>query len=346
MKSLKNQKRKRKAVIYTRVSTDEQKEKGFSLQDQYAKLVNYCERNDIEILEHFQDEHSAKNFNRPEFKRFLDIVKQKIIKPDLFLCVRPDRFSRNLENTLKMLSEFRKLNIEFKTLENHTDLDTPENYLPFIINNVLPQIENERRGLNTKRGMRQAMREGRTMGRPPIGYLNDKVNKTIIKDPVNAPLIQKGFELIAQGVLPIEEVRRKLIELGLKRCCKQNFLNLVRNPYYYGLIIIPAWKDEPEEHIIGKHEPLINKELFEEVQAVISGRRKSTTPVLLTRREELPLAGILYCEICGRKLTGSASRSQNGSRHFYYHCQNGCKATRFRADVANFIFEQQFLESF
>lgn len=51
-------------------------------------------------------------------------------------------------------------------------------------------------------------------------------------------------------------------------------------------------------------------------------------------REELPLRGLLYCSRCNNKITGSASRSKTGARHFYYHC-NHCKQERFRAETAN-----------
>ena len=302
-----------------------------------------CERNNVEILKCYQDDHSAKDFNRPGFNEFLKDIGSRNIKPDMFLCVRPDRFSRNLQNTLGMLTKFKSIGIEFKTLENHTDLDSPESMLPFLIYNLMPQIDNERRGLNTKNGMRQAQREGRTMGRPPLGYLNEKITKTIVFDPINAPLVKKGFEELSKGIYTIEEVRKKLIKEGLRNCCKQSFLNHVRNPYYYGVITLSGWKDEPEEEVLGQHEPLISKELFDEVQDVILGRRKKT-PVKLTRKEELPLRGHLYCDKCGGKLTGSRSTSRNGSRHFYYHCQNGCKE-RFRADMANDIFEN-YLDTF
>ena len=330
--------RKRTAVIYTRVSTDEQKENGFSLQDQLSKLQSDCKKNDVEILNHYQDDHSAKDFNRPEFNKFLKDVETKKIKPDMFICVRPDRFSRNLTNTMTMLTKFKSLGIEFRTLENHTNLDSPESLLPFMIYNLMPQIDNERRGLNTKQGMRQAKLEGRTMGRPPLGYLNEKFSKTVVFDPLNALLIKQGFEELAKGIYPIEEVRRQLIKLGMKKCCSQSFLNHVRNPYYCGVIKIPAYKEEPEFEVIGQHPPLISKELFYKVQGVLFGNRKKST-IVSTRKNELPLRGHLICNDCGGKLTGSQSTSRNGSKHFYYHCQKGCRV-RFRADLANITFEQ------
>ena len=60
-----------KTVIYTRVSTDEQRRQGFSLQEQERSLRSFAERMGMEIIGHYQDDYSAKDFNRPQFKKFL-----------------------------------------------------------------------------------------------------------------------------------------------------------------------------------------------------------------------------------------------------------------------------------
>ncbi len=63
-------------IIYTRVSTDEQAEKGFSLRHQKEQLENYCNQNGYHIMAHFQDDYSAKNFSaRPEFQKLLRFAK-------------------------------------------------------------------------------------------------------------------------------------------------------------------------------------------------------------------------------------------------------------------------------
>jgi len=107
----------RKAIIYTRVSTDEQKENGFSLREQEQSLRKFCKKEGIEVAKHYQDDHSAKNFNRPSFQTMLDDLKQKKVKADLFICVRWDRFSRNVEESLKMKKTFKSLGLELKFLE-------------------------------------------------------------------------------------------------------------------------------------------------------------------------------------------------------------------------------------
>ena len=53
-----------KAIIYSRVSTTEQKEQGFSLQDQEIRLKRHCEQNGDEVVAHYQDDASAKDLCR------------------------------------------------------------------------------------------------------------------------------------------------------------------------------------------------------------------------------------------------------------------------------------------
>jgi DNA invertase Pin-like site-specific DNA recombinase len=59
-------------ILYVRVSTDEQAGRGYSLRDQEQKLINYCQTNNLNILEIFREDYSAKTFHRPEFKKLLD----------------------------------------------------------------------------------------------------------------------------------------------------------------------------------------------------------------------------------------------------------------------------------
>ncbi|MFC6098355.1 recombinase family protein [Flavobacterium qiangtangense] len=334
-----------KVLMYKRVSTEEQKENGYSLQEQEARIIKHCEKFEWKIIASYEDDHSAKTFLRPQWRLLLEEIKSKRIRPDIIVVTKIDRFSRDAFETHDMINILAKYNIRvFSISENQFyDFKDPKTFFQQYFSAGMAQFENLVRADNTKRGMRQASKEGRTMGKAPVGYLNDKINKSIIIDPIHGPLVVKGFEILSHGLLSIEEVRKNLIKEGLKRCCKQTFLNLVRNRYYYGLIIVPAWDDEPKQEVLGQHSPLISKELFDKVQMVHFGKRKKSTAVL-TRKEELPLRGHLYCDRCGGKLTGSPSTSRNGTQHFYYHCQKGCKE-RFRADLANNSFEN-YLDSF
>ena len=109
-------------IIYTRVSTEDQKENGFSLQDQERRLRAYCEREEKTIIAHYQDNYSGKNFNRPQFQMMLTAIKNKNLNASQFFCVRMDRFSRDVSHTLDMIQTLKTLKVDVRFLENDYDL--------------------------------------------------------------------------------------------------------------------------------------------------------------------------------------------------------------------------------
>ena len=84
------------AYLYVRVSTDEQKRKGYSLPEQEDRLLKYCEFNNIKVKGIYREDFSAKNFNRPEWKELITILKRSSGREaNNILFVKWDRFSRN-----------------------------------------------------------------------------------------------------------------------------------------------------------------------------------------------------------------------------------------------------------
>lgn len=331
-----------KAVIYTRVSTEEQKNLGFSLADQYSRLLNHCKHKGYDVIKHYEEDHSAKSFNRPEFQAFLEDLKSKRITPDVFVCIRMDRFSRNARETFDMFDFFASKGIRIEFVEGDLNMDSPENMLPFFVSVVMPEIENRRRGLNTKRGMRQALKEGRWTGKAPFGYLNDKINKLVIVDKKNAHFVQESFDLYSKGIYSANEVRKNMSDKGFK-LSKQNFFDMLSNPFYIGKIRIKAWDNEPEQLVNGIHDPLISEDVFYCCGQLLRGKRKPYQGK--TNSNELPLKGFLICQHCGKPMTGSASKG-NGGLYHYYHCQRkyGCKNS-YKALEANNEFVK-YLASF
>ena len=320
-------------IIYTRVSTDEQAEKGYSLRDQKAKLENYCTDKGFVIIKHFQDEHSAKTFERPEYQKMLEFIRANKGFVDKILVQKWDRFSRNLSGALNMITLLRSLKIEVEAIEQPLDNDIPENLIMQAIYLATPQVENARRSLNTTNGMRKALKEGRWVSTAPIGYKNarDTFNKPILVKSDVAELIKKSFERFATGTYQIDVLRRQMNKEGLN-ISKNRFWVLLRDPIYCGKIKVKAYRSEPEEIVTALHEPIISEELFFEVQNVLNGKKKITAKYSKTR-EELPLRGYLVCSCCGKNLTGSSSLG-NGGKYFYYHCQKGCKE-RYLNDIAH-----------
>lgn len=77
------------AYLYVRVSTDEQKRKGYSLPEQEDRLLRHCEQNQIAVRGIFREDFSAKDFNRPEWKKIINALKKnRKSPPDSILFIK------------------------------------------------------------------------------------------------------------------------------------------------------------------------------------------------------------------------------------------------------------------
>ncbi len=326
----------RQALLYTRVSTDEQADRGYSLRDQEACLRQYCQRESIEVVGHYQDDASAKTFERPAWREMMAFIKANRNAVDMLLVGKWDRFSRDATGALGMIRTLEALGVRVQAAEQPVDLLVPEQMLMLAIYVAAPDVENRRRSLATKAGMRRAMREGRWTTKPPTGYTAQRGadgKARLVLGPL-APLVREAFEWAAYSQESLSEIQRRLREKGLL-VSRPALPRLLRNVAYLGKILIPAWQGpsgyEPEELIEGLHEALVEDVVFFKAQERFSPARKGRRH---EHRAELPLRGHLRCRLCDGMMTGSGSRSHTGRRYWYYQCQRGCRE-RFRAERAH-----------
>jgi len=80
------------AYLYVRVSTDEQKRMGYSLAEQEDRLIQHCEVNNIKVRGIFREDFSAKDFNRPEWKKLINTIKRSKHR-------QPENITRKNSNT-------------------------------------------------------------------------------------------------------------------------------------------------------------------------------------------------------------------------------------------------------
>ena len=282
------------------------------------------------------EDHSAKTFNRPQWTKLLIDLRKHRGQSDLILFTKWDRFSRNAGDAYQMIGTLRKLGIEPQGVEQPLDLSIPENKMMLAFYLAAPEVENDRRALNTFHGMRRAKKEGRYMGTAPLGYINrvtEAGKKYIAPREDEAAILKWAFQELATGRFNTEQIWKLAKEKGLSRGSKHNFWIAVRNPLYCGKIVIPKFKDEESSLVPGQHEPLISESLFYDVQDVLNGRKKiQRTKVIVD--DMLPLRGFLICPKCGRMLTGSASKGCKKNYYHYYHCSSSC-GVRYNASKVN-----------
>ncbi|MBE9488988.1 MAG: recombinase family protein, partial [Bacteroidetes bacterium] len=328
-------------ILYVRVSTDEQANKGFSLRDQEQKLLNYCKLNNFNVLELFREDYSAKTFNRPEFKKLTAYCKKNKKLIDELLFIKWDRFSRNTMESYNVINSFRNLGIVVNAIEQPLDLSIPEQGLMLAVYLSMPEVENHRRSLNVKAGMRRAYKEGRYVASPPKGYNmgRDDSKRPILKPNEDARFIQDAYELLATGIYNQKEVLDKLRKKGFKSS-KSAFARMIRNPIYHGDIHISAYEDEKEMVVKGIHEPLITKSLFNNVQVIIDGKKKQHGVSHKKINDKFPLKDFVLCPKCRNPLLASTSKGRS-NYYSYYHCSKPCK-TRYKSEDVELWF-QSFL---
>lgn len=330
-------------ILYTRVSTDEQAQQGHSLRHQRDVLQRYSDLKGYNVLKMFEDDYSAKSFDRPDWKKMMEYIKANKKIVDAILFTKWDRYSRNLEESYRVMRELTGMGVEVNSIEQPLDLSIPENKLLLAIYLAIPEVENDKNSSRTKDGMRRAKKDGFWVGSAPFGYSNTRTpnNKPTLKLNERASLVNKAFSLIATGIHPMEEVRRQMSKSGM-RFSKQGFINIITNVAYNGRIYIPEYGKDQAEIVKGVHPAIIDDELWETVQNVVSNKRRKQF-VTGKQNAQYPLRGHLICPKCGKNLTGGASKGRY-KKYPYYNCEPSCGFRHPIEDAHNKFL--RFLETF
>lgn len=121
--------------------------------------------------------------------------------------------------------------------------------------------------------------------------------------------MKQAFELCATGLHTKQKVREIVDAAGLRtangnRVSQQTFWDMLHKPVYAGWLVVKGWGERTR----GDFEPLVNQEVFDCVQAVLSGRRISIMPRLRSH-PDFPLRHFVNCGCCGSPLTGSYAKN-------------------------------------
>ena len=109
-------------IGYARVSSDEQADKGYSLDYQKDYIERYCSTKRYNLVRDvYIEDFSAKTFNRPEYKNMKEFALKKSNKVNMILVIRWDRFARELSDALVQIKRFQEQGIEVNSIEQHID---------------------------------------------------------------------------------------------------------------------------------------------------------------------------------------------------------------------------------
>ena len=198
MDNILNFKRKR-AAIYTRVSTVDQAEKGTSLESQLNMCRSMCQMKNYEIVQEFADAGVSGTVpanKRKSFAEFLQEAEKKRFDVLVFYCF--DRLAREIRVFLGIIDELRKYGMKIVSCKENVDTTTDSG--DFMMN-IYASVSNlELRTIRTRLmsgKMQKLMITGYAGGRIPYGYV--AVNKVVTADPDKAQVVKQIFKLADKG---------------------------------------------------------------------------------------------------------------------------------------------------
>jgi len=322
-----------RAVIYVRVSDSRQVD-NTSLESQESICRSWCELHSISVDRVFTEAgESAKTADRTEFQSMFAYLKRMRGSITHVLVYKLDRFSRSLDDTSLYGAQLRRLGIRLQSATEALS-DTPSGRAMQGILAVMNQFDNETRGERSLNGMKSRVSSGRWCWTAPLGYFSGgaKNRASLVPDPERAPLIKKLFELVASRQYTPNDALSEVTALGLKtrlgnRIPPETLGHVLRNQIYCGTVESKKWGISVQ----GDFEPLVNREIFDQVQQILTGKTTKAAP-RPTTRQHFPLRGTVLCTICRRPLTAAFSRGKAGKRYGYYRCFKASGHTNVRIE--------------
>ena len=314
-----------KYCLYARKSTESDERQALSIESQVKEMLQIAERENLEIVDIRREAKSAKDSDkRPVFKELLNDIS--LDKFNAILTWAPDRLSRNAGDlgSLVDLMDAKKL-LSIRTYGQTFSNSPNEKFLLMILCSQA-KLENDNRGINVKRGLRARCEMGLWPTCPPTGYIKEKrvdhKGKCLI-DPERGAVIKQMFEKVAYDKWSGRKIYHWLrfdlnfrTALGKKHLSLGNIYRILENTFYYGDFEYPRGSGNWYK---GKHEPLITKDLFNQVQAQVKNSQ-------LVRKENIEFAftKIMKCGLCGSGVSATEKfkKLKNGeyNRHVYYGC--------------------------
>ncbi len=296
-----------KYYIYARKSTDDEDRQILSIEAQLVELRAFATRENLTVVKEYVEAKTAKKPGRPLFNDLILQIERG--RADGILAWHPDRLARNSVDGGKIIYLVDRGVIKDLKFPTYRFDDNAQGKFMLSIAFGQSKYYIDALSENIRRGIRLKLSKGIWPQWAPLGYLNDRRTRAIIKDEGKAPFIKRIFELYSTGLYSLSEIREKVNALGLKGRRQLPLIisqiqSLLKNPLYYGVF---KFNGEMYE---GTHEPIITKKLFDKCQVVMAGRAKTKKSI-----KQYVLRGFMRCGECGRMITAETQKGHN-----YYHC--------------------------
>ena len=319
-------------AAYVRVSSQEQKLHGLSIDAQKQKLTEYADAHNLKIVEWYMDEGVSATrpiAKRPELQRMVYDARKGRFKRILF--IKLDRFFRSVAEyhaCMKMIEP-----VIWTATEEKYDLSNANGRAFVNMKLTIAELEADTTGERIKIVNDYKVKSGMPLGGTrcmPFCYAVEPVSegsktKHIVKR--NEEVMQ---DLISH-VMVNRSIRGGMSYINNKYGTNLRYLavaNVLRNTMIYG-----TYKGNPNYC-----EPYVSKEMFDELQQIVERNPRTST-------DEYPyiFTGLIKCPKCGGTLSGAVHvNSKNGKQYRYYAYRCHKHRIHKRCDFATVVFENKF----
>lgn len=310
----------KRAIVVTRVSTDEQ---GGSLVGQRDEIHRYAVANGIHVEREFEDKESGRDDERPGLRAAVAYLREPSCKAGTMLVLHTSRLMRDALKFLLLRRRLSELGVRIIATQHNFGDDPVGRLLEQFMAGVaeMESAENARR---TRSGMRSAALRGSCPAAvAPLGYrvAVTEGKRTLVPDEGEATTIRLAFEMYSRrgAVQTATELNARRLQLREAPWTRERVLRVIADTAYVGRFV---WGRNAAEPVVLPVEPIVSSEIFTLVQRerarrdpVRGSARQGASPLLLG-------GGLTRCGHCGAafQLQTSGKKAPDGRRREYMQC--------------------------
>lgn len=355
---------KKKIALYSRVSTSEQSEYGYSVKEQEQVLIKEVVKNypGYDYETYIDSGISGKNIEgRPAMKRLLQDVKDN--KIEMVLSWKLNRISRSMRDVFNIIHEFKEHGVGYKSISENIDTSNASGEVLVTMFGLIGSIERSTLISNVKMSMNAKARSGEAITGRVLGYklsLNPLTQKNdLVIDEHEANIVREIFDLYLNHNKGLKAITTVLNQKGYRTINQKPFSvfgvkYILNNPVYKGYVRFnnhQNWavqrrsgKSDKNDVILvkGKHEAIISEEVFDQVHEKLASKSfKPGRPI----GGDFYLRGLIKCPECGnnmvcRRTYYKTKKSKERTIKLYYICSlfnrsgsSACHSNAINAEV-------------
>ncbi|WP_239740192.1 recombinase family protein [Mammaliicoccus sp. P-M59] len=358
----------RKIALYSRVSTTEQSEHGYSVHEQEQVLIKEVVKNypGYDYETYIDSGISGKNIeDRPAMKQLLKDVRDN--KVEMVLSWKLNRISRSMRDVFNIIHEFKEHGVGYKSISENIDTSNASGEVLVTMFGLIGSIERQSLISNVKLSMNAKARSGEAITGRVLGYkllLNPLTQKNdLVIDENEANIVREIFDLYLNHNKGLKAITTILNQKGYRTINQKPFSvfgvkYILNNPVYKGFVRFNNYQnwtvkrrsgksDEKDVILVkGKHKAIISEEIFDQVhEKLLSKSFKPGRPI----GGDFYLRGLIKCPECGnnmvcRRTYYNTKKSKERTIKRYYICSlfnrsgsSACHSNAINAEIVEHV---------